>query len=46
MAVFISAAVDGTLVPERTPLPMDPNRTVVEQDCTRPVDMTITLKCR
>ena len=46
MAVFISAAVDETLVPEPAALPMDPQRRVVEQDCTRPVDMTITLKCR
>jgi hypothetical protein len=25
---------------------MDPRRKVVEQDCTRPVDTTVTLKCR
>jgi len=46
MAVFISSAADGTLVPEPAVLPMDPNRKVVEQDCTRPVATSIPLKCR
>jgi hypothetical protein len=26
--------------------PMDPQRAVLEQDCTGPVDLTVTLKCR
>lgn len=46
MGMFISAAVDEIRAPQPSVQPMDPQRRVVEQDCTRPVDPTITLKCR
>ena len=26
--------------------PMDPQRAIVEQDCTGPIDFSVTLKCR
>ena len=47
MAVFISAAVDGTLVPEPAAPEMDPQRKVVEQDCTKPIDHSLgNLRCK
>ena len=47
MAVFISAAADGTLVPEPAVPEMDPQRKVVEQDCTKPIDMSLgNLRCK
>ena len=47
MAVFISAAADGTLVPEPAVPEMDPRRKVVEQDCTKPIDMSLgNLRCK
>ena len=46
MGLFISAAVDEIRSPPPSVQPMDPQRKVVEQDCTRPVDTTVTLKCR
>ena len=46
MGIFISAAVDEIRAPQPSAQPMDPQRKVLEQDCTRPVDTTVTLKCR
>ena len=46
MGMFISAAVDEIRAPQPSVQPMDPQRKVVEQDCSRPVDTSITLKCR
>jgi hypothetical protein len=46
MGLFISAAVDEIRSPQPSIQPMDPQRKVLEQDCTKPVDTTVTLKCR
>jgi triosephosphate isomerase len=41
--MFLAAAAEEVRKPQ--PLP-SPYRGIIEQDCTRPVDMTVTLKCR
>ena len=46
MGLFISAAVDEIRSPPPSIQPMDPQRKVLEQDCTKPVDTSATLKCR
>jgi hypothetical protein len=46
MGLFISAAVDEIRTPPPSVQPMDPQRKVLEQDCTKPVDTSVTLKCR
>lgn len=49
-AVTIGAAAFAsrtTVIDPRHPPPMDPERKVVEQDCTKPVDFTTgNLKCK
>jgi hypothetical protein len=46
MGLFISAAVDEIRTPPPSVQPMDPQRKVLEQDCSKPVDTSVTLRCR
>lgn len=47
MGLFISAAVDDIRAPQPSVQPMDPQRKVVEQDCTKPIDLSLgNLSCK
>lgn len=47
MGLFISAAVDDIRAPQPAIQPMDPQRKVVEQDCTKPIDLSLgNLSCK
>ena len=47
MGMFIAAAADDIRAPQSQPQPMDPQRKVVEQDCTKPIDPALgNLRCK
>jgi hypothetical protein len=45
LAGLLVAAASSADDPSK-PLPMDPNRSVNEQDCTKPIQLTDNLRCK